>query len=259
MKNFLISIIFPAVFVILLNGCSKESATTEPPPPAKTGDFFPMADGFYFIYNVTGVDTLGNNYLGIRKTIFSDSTTIGGTVYFNQYDSLTVEGNTTANLSFVRETDAGVYYFLDTTGLFVSLPDTGITIEFDPELIVLSLPLTEGRFWDVFKMIVDYPPFGIFNFAVVDVSASYEKMEGLTLNLSTGQVDVSAVKVKFSFIFNNFLTQSTYTAYAWFVEDIGIVKWEGNTTVVNALSGAGIDFADTSGTVTQTLLDYKTE
>jgi hypothetical protein len=49
----------------------------------------------------------------------------------------------------------------------------------------------------------------------------------------------------------------TFNAEAWIIQDIGSVKWEGNGTLVDVLTGVGIDFGDTTTVVNQSLIDYQ--
>jgi hypothetical protein len=48
----------------------------------------------------------------------------------------------------------------------------------------------------------------------------------------------------------------TFTADAWLVPDIGPAKWDGSGTIVNFFTGLGIDFADTTNVVKQSLTYY---
>ena len=46
-----------------------------------------------------------------------------------------------------------------------------------------------------------------------------------------------------------------YTAYMWFAENIGLVKFEGNQFIIN-LGGGGIGFEPSSNILTQGLIEY---
>ena len=48
----------------------------------------------------------------------------------------------------------------------------------------------------------------------------------------------------------------TFNANTWLAEDIGIVKMEGSSVVLNLISGGGLNLSDISNTATQNLIDY---
>ncbi len=173
-----------------------------------------------------------------------------------RYDTLVIQSQTTGSVSYFRKTDIGVFYFLDTTGLGASIPDTlEQYITTDAEVRALLFPLGEGSSWPVFKVNLQYGP---ITFAPVDVSASYAGTENITLNLISGQQTKSAIKIKYllKLTFNFGQPSTNYEAFAWIVDGIGIVKWEGNATLLNGISGGGIDFDDTTRVITQSLIDY---
>ena len=75
--------------------------------------------------------------------------------------------------------------------------------------------------------------------------------EQVSLSLSSGTVTQTA-QVQYTIKLNipnasNPLAgtvSSTYTAYAWFANNIGIVQIQGNATLLDAFTGNGINFAD---------------
>jgi archaellum component FlaG (FlaF/FlaG flagellin family) len=97
-----------------------------------------------------------------------------------------------------------------------------------------------------------------FTFSPVELNASLAGKEDLTLNLIRGNEDVEAVKIRFRLsIRTSPLSASVnYEAFAWLAKNIGVVKWQGNGTIINVFTGGGIVFADTSSTVTQNLVEY---
>ncbi|HEY6905974.1 MAG TPA: hypothetical protein VI230_00815, partial [Ignavibacteriaceae bacterium] len=127
-------------------------------------------------------------------------------------------------------------------------------ISLDKEMKVLSFPVTENKSWQVFKLSIRYL---IFNLPVLTVDASYAGTESLTLHLTSGDVTKDAVKIKFTLTVSvPEVPSASYDAYAWLVDGIGIVKWQGNGTILNALSGGGIDLSDTTSVITQSLISY---
>lgn len=244
---------------IIIAGCSSDSAT-DPGTPAPVINYFPLSEGTNYKYLVSGDDGSGTQISGSRNMIFMGTTMIENTEYFNQNDTLTIDTTIANSVSFVRKTDRGTYYFLDTTGLYESIPDSfrsGISL--DPEITTLSLPLESGKTWVVFKLLLNIPPI-IVNFAPVETNAFYEgSIENFAVNLVSGPVIITVEKIRYELKLTTDITKPpvVYKAYAWYAEDIGIVRWEGNGTVLNALASGLIDFDDTSSTVIQELSDYE--
>lgn len=244
---------------LILSSC-KDAANEPAPVPAE--NYFPISEGTNFNYSIEGTDSVGNIINGNRSSYFIGGTNLGGTDYSNQFDSLTLNGLLISSQAFVRKTDNGVYYFLDTTGLYTSIPDSfrsGISL--DPEFILYSFPLESGKFWTAFKMTLTIPPF-IANFTPLEVTAFYEGVEsGLIIPLSSGNITSDAERIRYELLLREsidpFITPKKLTAYSWIVKDIGVVKWEGNETVVNALSSAYIDFDDSVNTITENLINYE--
>jgi hypothetical protein len=84
------------------------------------------------------------------------------------------------------------------------------------------------------------------------------------LGLATGTVTLSAAKIQYTLNLQipnpNSIkatpSKSTFTANAWFADKIGIVKIDGNAAILDTFTGNGINFADTTSTVTQSLIGY---
>lgn len=255
----IILFLFLSIFC-LLQACKDEAANEPAPTPAD--NYFPLTEGTNFEYSVEGIDSIGNVLTGNRTTYFIGSANLGGTDYTNQFDSITLNSLLISSQAFVRKTDHGVYYFLDTTGLYSSIPDSfrsGISL--DPEFILYSFPLETGKNWTVFKMTLTFLPL-ISNFTPLEVTAFYEGVEGgIIIPLSSGNESADAERIKYVLTLRESIdpaiTPKILIAYSWIVKDIGVVKWEGNETVVNALSSAYIDFDDTVNTVTQNLVKYE--
>lgn len=260
MKIKLFLLYFSVGLFLILSSC-KDDAANEP-APVLSENYFPMSDGTYFKYSVEGIDSLGNVLTGSRLSYFIGGTNIAGTDYSNQFDSLTLNSLLISSQAFVRKTDNGVYYFLDTTGLYISIPDSFRSgVNLDPEFILYSFPLESGKTWTVFKMTLTIPPF-IFNFTPLEVNAFYEGVEsGLIIPLNSGSITTDALRIKYELSLRESIDPTVapkkLTAYSWIVKDIGVVKWEGNQTVVNALSSAYIDFDDSLNTITENLIDYE--
>lgn len=255
-----ISVILSLVF---LSACSEDNNPTGD-GNGGTSDttYFPSSNGNYYKYEVTRTDSTGSQSNGTRSSTFMGTQVFGGTTYKIKIDSTMFSGLSTSSNSYFRTTGSGVYFFLDTTGLSETIPDSLLQyLQLDAEMIAYSFPFESGKTWPVFKMNLNY--LGIITITIVDVTAYYEGTENVTLNLNSGAVQREAAKVRYVLKLtvpdpnNPFQTYSSeFTARSWLVSGIGVVKWEGNGTVLNAFAGGGIDFDDTTSVVTQNLIDY---
>ena len=258
MKTKFIVLVFLVIAVYLFSSCDSDSSTN-----GSTGEtvadatYYPAGDGTSYKYNVDKVDSNNNQTVGNRSSRYSGTTVFGGVIYQVQIDSLTLSGLTVLDSAFFWKTETGVFFFLDTTGLSESLPsDISITdITFDHDMRAFIFPINEQSNWTVFKMNITVQG---FTFTPVEVAANFTSKESLTLNLTSGDMNVEAVKIRFTLTIrlSPFSAGINYQAFAWIAKDIGIVKWEGNGTIINAFTGGGIVFADTSSTVIQTLVEY---
>ena len=235
--------------------CSNNS-TTAPntnPPGTTSGGYFPNGDQSYYKYSVEKTDSAGTMQNGSRSTKYDGSGTQNGVTYQKQIDSVSIQGTTSIGVSYFRKSDTGVFYFLDTTGFSEVIPDSlKPFITFDAEMRLLLLPLQSGSTWPVFKMT-------LYNIVtLVSLDANFVGPDSVTLNLDSGTVTKKAAKIKYvlSLTLGVGVPTLTYTANAWVVNNIGFVKWEGNATVLDAFTGGGVNFADTSSTVTMSLTQY---
>jgi hypothetical protein len=254
-------LIFVAIVlsVFLINACKSGDNVTDPPDDQT--NYFPNADGNHYKYDVSRTDSSGSNQLGTRSSTFSGTNVIGGVTYQVKIDSSLFAGIPAVEISYFRKTDAGVYFFLDTTGLSDVIPDSLLqNITIDGEMIAYSFPFTDGKQWPVFKMQLNL---GFINITVVEVTGYYEGIENLPLNLASGAANLGAAKIRYSLKLqvpdpqNPFSTISQeFTAYSWLAADIGAAKWEGNGTLINVFTGGGIDFDDTTSVISQSLTDF---
>jgi hypothetical protein len=121
---------------------------------------------------------------------------------------------------------------------------------------VLAFPVEVNKSWSVFGLSINYL---IFHLNILNVSASYDGTESVTLHLNSGDEIKDAVKIKYTLRIKTDPTSSNtndYYAYAWLVDGIGIVKWQGNATILNAFTGGGVDLSDTTSVITQSLVSY---
>lgn len=260
MKKIITLLIVTAILIVFNNGCKKGS--DNPIAPTPTENYFPSSEGTNYKYSYQRIDSSGQ-IDGIRTTYYKGSKTIQGTAYKIQIDSLFTSTLVGVDSSYFRIATAGVYYFLDTTGLAASIEDSTL-IQFlpfilvDKELLAYATPLQVGGKWTSFKMNLNLP--GLPVTTLVDLYAEAVGKESISLNLSSGSVNKEAIKIKFTLKLRtnplSVVTQS-FSADAWLVKDIGPAKWDGSGTIVNFFTGLGIDFADTTVVVRQSLIDYQ--
>jgi hypothetical protein len=261
MKNKIFLVLAIVISFLVFFTCSEDSSTE--PPNTIAGNFFPNANGNYYKYSVVRTDSAGSQTNGTRSSLFNGSTTLAGIQYQIQVDSVIFAGIpfTSASNSYFRKTDTGVFYFLDTTGLSAFIPDSlRQYIALDTELRALALPFSDGLIWTVFKMSFS---FSVINVDIVNVTGYYEGKENITLNLTGGQQQFDAAKVRFKLTLKipdpaNPLSfeEQAFNAYAWLVSEIGIARWEGNGTLLNIFAGGGVDFDDTTTTTVHSLIEY---
>jgi hypothetical protein len=135
-----------------------------------------------------------------------------------------------------------------------------LAFEVDPALNVFSSISLSTGFWTAYRMNLKIG--NVYNINIVDVTAHYQGKENVFIEPDT--TNRAAEKIRFD------ITISTpdaanitappivqkYITTGWFVENIGLVKLEGNGLLINTLSGGGIDFADTSRSIRQEITSY---
>jgi hypothetical protein len=255
-KIILLSLI--SILVLGYWGC-KKSESGNPAGPGTSANYFPHNEGTNYKFSYSKTDPSGT-VQGVRTTYFKGSATVAGTIYQVQIDSLNLNSILQVDSSYFRTTEAGAYYYLDTTGFVESITDSSLIplipyVTIDKELLGYSSPLDAGKNWPVFKINLTSPIF----VTVIDVSALALGNESITLNLLSGQISKEAMKVKYTMTLRlNPLSAvvQTFTADAWLVPDIGPAKWDGSGTIVDFFTGLGIDFADTTNVVKQSLTYY---
>jgi hypothetical protein len=241
-------------------GC-KKSESQEPTGPGMTENYFPNNDGTNYKYSYLRIDSTGLNP-GTRSTFYKGNADISGTPYKIQIDSLILNSVLqSVDSTYFRTTSVGAYYYIDTTGFAASISDSSLIplipfVTIDKELLAYSFPLQTNKSWTVFKINLTSPVF----VTIVDVSALVVGQEMIVLSLPTGPTYKDAYKIKYT-LTRRLNTQSpmfqTFTANVWLVQDIGPAKWEGSGTLVNIITGLGIDFGDTTTVVKESLIDYQ--
>jgi hypothetical protein len=238
---------------LLINACNKDNSTN-PPVQNNTG-YFPNGDGTSYSYSIAKTDSNGTQTTGTRSSEYTGTEVKNGTTYQVQIDSINISGVSSTSFSYFRKTNDSLYYFLDTTGLSASIPDSlSSNVSLDNEMKILSFPVDENKTWSVFKLSIKYL---IFTIPVLTVDGAYDGTESLTLHLNSGDVAKDAVRLKYTLSLEVPGGPTTsYNAFAWLIDGIGIVKWQGNAAILSAFTGGGIDLADTTSVVTQSLISY---
>ena len=253
MKKLLSGFIIIMILGLLVSACNKDNSTN-PPVQNYTG-YFPDGDGTTYTYSIAKTDSNGTQTTGTRSTEYSGTEVKNGTTYQVQIDSFDISGLSSVSLSYFRKTNDSLYYFLDTTGLSSSIPDSlQNNISLDKEMKILSFPVNENKTWSVFQLSIKY---AIFNLNVLTVDGAYDGTENITLNLNSGDTNKDAVRLKYTLSIKVPGGPTTeYNAFAWLVDGIGIVKWQGNAAILDAFAGGGIDLSDTTSVITQNLTSY---
>lgn len=240
---------------MILTGCEEE--TPNEPPPPDYPDYYPSSIGSTFKYSVTKKDSAGNFIQsGTRNILYSGTYNLNGIEYTTQEDSLDFGSQSLVATYLFRKTETAVFYAIDTSQISVLIPDTlkqFVTLR--DEMQLLFYPLTSGSSWNLYRITAEVQP-GI-EVKILDIIASFESSESINLNLTTGMVTVTSQKVKYTIeLYSEIGAEpERYTAYMWYVENIGLVKFEGNQFVVN-LGGGGIIFEPSSNILTLELIEF---
>lgn len=232
---FIISILF------LFVAC-KES-TTEPPIEQINDKYYLLKNGTSFVYSLSITDTNNVTFNGFRYLTINDSTVLEGTKYKIQIDSFETfvpfDTLTTSVVSYIRDSNGGVFTFADTTGFTGFLPDSlrqYLTV--DKESRLLFYPLTANQEFPVFTLSLSAFIIGI---SVLDIDAKVESTENIMMIVNNTSIDFIAYKIRYTFVIRTSSSDEIfYTAYGWVVKDLGFVKWEGDSEVFNFLFNENI-------------------
>jgi len=241
---------------LILSSCDEEAPNE--PPSQEYPDYYPDNIGSSFNYSVTEKDSAGNLIQsGTRNILFSGTFNFRGRDYITQEDSLDFGSQSSVNTYLFRKTDTGIFYAIDTSQISLLIPDTlrqFVTLR--DEMQLLFYPLTSGSSWSLYRVTAQVQP-GI-EVKILDIIASFEIPEQIELNLTSGIINITAQKVKYLLeLYTDIGAEpQRYTAYMWFVKDIGLVKFEGNQFIID-LSGGGIGFEPSPNILTQELVEYE--
>ena len=245
-----------SLLLLILTGC--EDNTTTEPPEQNFPDYYPSGIGSTFKYSVTEKDSAGNLIQsGTRNILYSGFYNLNGIDYTTQEDSLDFGSQSSVNTYVFRKTETAVFYAVDTSQISLLIPDTlkqFVTLR--DEMQLLFYPLTSGSSWSLYRITALVQP-GI-EVKILDINASFEKAEQINLNLTTGTVTVTSQKVKYNLeLYTDIGSEpQRYSAYMWFVENIGLVRFEGNQFIID-IGGGGISFEPSPNILTQELTEYE--
>ena len=254
MKSILLLLFCFTLVVILLTGCTE---TTTEPEPQSYPDYYPTSIGSTFKYWVIENDSSGNVIQnGSRDILFSGSTVYNGISYTTQDDSLDFGTQSSVSTFLVRKSETGVFYAVDTSQITQLIPDSlqqYVTLR--NEMQLLFYPLTTGSSWSLYRVTAVLQP-GI-EIKILDIIANFDGIEQIAINLISGTIVANARRVKFTLELYTEIGSApeTYTAYMWYVQNIGLVKFEGNQFIIDA-GGGGITIEPSSNILTQELIHY---
>ncbi len=236
-------------------GC--EDNTPTDPPEQNYPDYFPGGIGSTFKYSVTEKDSIGNLVQsGSRNIFYSGTYNFRGRDYITQEDSLDFGSQSSVNTFLFRKTETAVFYAIDTSQIALLIPDTLTQyVTLRDEMQLLFYPLTSGSTWSLYRITAQVQP-GI-EVKILEIITSFEATEQFDLNLTSGTINVAAQKVKYTVeLYSEIgVEPETYTAYMWYAENIGLIKFEGNQFVVD-LGGGGVVFEPSPNILTQELMEY---
>jgi len=250
----LVSFFLAGIFIVY--SCSEENSTN-PPDDENLPIYFPDTEGTNYKYEITESDSNGVSSTGFRAVVYLEDTLINGTRYKIQVDSTQSNLQLSVTSSYFRTTETGVFYYVDTTGFTNILPDSlQSSVEIQEEMRAYLFPLSEGTLWPVYRISVELNDLITVN--LVDITGKFVADEKLTLDISGETKSVNTKKVEIDFKLRTSLTDSAITlnANTWLADNIGIVKMEGSSIILNLITGGGLDFSDIGKTTTQNLIDY---
>jgi len=241
--------------LVILFGCGED--TPNEPPEQNYPDYYPDVIGSTFKYSVTEKDSVGNILQsGTRNILYSGAYLFDGMNYTTQYDSLDFGSQSSVSTYLVRKSETGVFYTVDTSQISLLIPDSlkqFVTLR--TEMQLLFYPLITGSSWSLYRVTAEIQP-GI-EIKILDIVASFNGTEQIDVNLTSGTVNVTAQRVKYTVELYSEIGSppETYTALMWYSADIGLIKFEGNQFIVN-IGGGGITFEPSSNILTQELINY---
>ncbi len=219
-----------------------------------TKNYFPSNNGSSYTYDLEITDSLGNKITATRTATYNNTETINSQSYQILIDEFNFPGYSISDSSYFRKTESNVFYFADNTQAMMLIPDSlKSLVRSDNEAAMLSFPLNTNYNWQVYKLGID---FGFLLFNVVNVNANVVGLENISLTVNNELFSKEAMKLKFimTIALDMNSLPITFTADAWVVDDVGLVKLEGNTEAINFMLSHNLFLP--GGYVKQTLKQY---
>ena len=272
--NNIIKIIWILIFISILAACSEdENGPTDPTSQESAAGYYPGGLGSTFNFRYDTLNSASNVFesVGTRFSEFTDYAVTGTSENIVQENSQAINGVNTNSTLKLRRTNAGIYFLIDSLDvlpLLEMLPDSiknRIEFQIDSEIIALSTPLQPNKNWSAFKALVTLKDFGI-SITLVELKVYYEGEEELFIEaVSENRI---SKKIRYEFrlsipdVTSTDLTAllnpptTVFNTEGWFVEDIGLVKLEGNSFLINSLNSGSLTISDTSGIAREVLTSY---
>ncbi|MFH0735458.1 MAG: hypothetical protein V1773_14310 [bacterium] len=220
--------------------------------------------GTYYNYSDYIYNKSSNSFVsfGTRSSHISQKIIVDGIEYSSFLNIIVTPDSTASGIVLMRGTDTGIYSKTDTTGLSGKISDsllTLLTYDIDPEVLLFAYPLNSTG-WDAFKFNVNLST--LLTFSAIKLTANYVGTENIFIPALNGNKSAAKIKYDVELVLPNpdnifvFFNQK-YSAYAWYVENVGVTQYEGNALIINTLAGGKIDFADTSKVIRETLTSYE--
>jgi hypothetical protein len=252
MKTFFKLLFVPSIF-LAFNFISCSDNATEPINESPK-EYFPNKNGSTYTYDLEITDSLGNVVTGERTSTYSNSTSMNSKTYQILVDGFSFSSYSITDSSYFRKTDTQIFYFTDNSQALMFVPDSVRNlVVVDEEAGLLKFPLNVGTTWPVYKLAINY---GVFLFNVISVTANVESVENITLTVNNTSFNKEAVKLKFQMAISLDITSAPliFTAEAWMVDGVGLVKLEGNSEAINFMIGNNMFYP--GGHIKQTLKQY---
>jgi hypothetical protein len=267
-------IIWFVLIVSLMIACSENENTPTGPEITETAaGYYPGGLGSTFNFRYDTLNSVSNAFdaVGTRSSEFSEYAVSGNSENIVQENTLNVGGANTNSTLKLRRTNAGVYFLIDSLDimpLIEMLPDSikdRIEFQIDSEIIAFSTPLQPAKNWIAFKALVVLKDFGI-NYTLAELEVFYEGEEEIFVEAVSENRLSKKLRYEFrlsipdvtSNIFTALLnpTITTFNTTGWFVKDVGLVKLEGNTFLINSLNSGSLTITDTTGIARETLTSF---
>ena len=255
MKKLPIKIQIVLVAMFLVYSCMDDKSTN-PYNQTENANYFPNTEGSFYKYEIISDSSSGTSG-GNRIITFDGDSLIQRTRYQIQIDTTKANSQSTFSVSYFRTTSTGVFYFVDTTGISNSIPDSlRSSIDLQTEMRLFLFPFISGNSWTVYR--VSYDVYNQFGYNIINFSAKYFNDEELQMNLNGIPEMLNTKKVEYllSIQTDPESQPQYYKANFWLADNIGIVKMEGSSVILGIFSGGGIGLPDTSGVITQDLVEY---